>query len=53
MSKEPCEKVVEFIMWLDGWKKRHGETWTGEDAYAVGIYACYVADTAKEGDVHE
>ena len=53
MSKEPLEKVMEFIRWLHGWKERHDEIWTDEDAYAVGIYAVYVADTAKEGDGHE
>ena len=47
------DKVREFMKWLLDWKRRHEEEWTDHDYYAIGIYACYVADTAKEGDVHE
>jgi len=53
VSKTPLEKVMEFIKWLVDWKDRHGEDWTDDDFYVVGIYACYLADTAKEGAVHE
>ena len=53
MSETPLDKVMKFIRWLHSWKERHNEIWTDEDAYVVGIYACYVADTEKRGDVHD
>ena len=47
------DKVRAFIKWLFDWKVQHGEAWSDEDIYAIGIYACYVADTAEEGEGHE